>query len=200
MSCRVFQISSELVEREPIFQQQLQRFPGAAYGAMHVTSGIIAASYEGSTIAFTVSISAKTLSTVFFAKRPSSCVGLCFTSVSGKLIVAHQDGFIFVYKVHDGSCSLTLWLMLLQVEGLGGNACPQECCVCAHDAPLVAVCNVPQTDDVASADESGAISRPISMPYCTALFVPLCILAKFFVVLVVRVMMLKATQKKLFAH
>ena len=97
---RVFGITNEAVEREPILQQSLQRFPALTLGAVHTTSGIIAVANEGSVIAFTLSLPSKSQSPVMLAKRASACVDLCFTSASGKLAVAHQDGFIYVYKVH----------------------------------------------------------------------------------------------------
>jgi hypothetical protein len=119
--------------------QPLQRFPALTFGAIHSPSGIIAAANEGIVFAFTLSLSTKVQMPVMFAKRASACVGMCFTGISGRLAVAHQDGFIYIYKVDAGS----------------NNMYPRVCCVCAHDAPLVAMCSVPKTDDVAAADESG---------------------------------------------
>jgi hypothetical protein len=117
--------------------QPLQRFHALTFGAIH--SGIIAAANEGIVFAFTLSLSTKVQMPVMFVKRASACVGMCFTGISGRLAVAHQDGFIYIYKVDAGS----------------NNMYPRVCCVCAHDAPLVAMCSVPKTDDVAAADESG---------------------------------------------
>jgi hypothetical protein len=80
-------------------QQPIQRFPALTCGAMHAHSGIIAAANEGSVFAFTLSLTAKSQTPLMFAKRASACVDLRFTNVSGRLAVAHQDGFIYVYKV-----------------------------------------------------------------------------------------------------
>jgi hypothetical protein len=96
---RVFEISNEVVDREPILQQPLQRFPALTLGALHASSGIIAVANEGAVLAFTLSLSPKSQTPVMFAKRSSPCLDLCFTSVSGRLAVAHQDGFIYIYKV-----------------------------------------------------------------------------------------------------
>ena len=96
---RVFEISNETVEREPLMQQSLQRFPALTLGAVHAPSGIIAAANEGMLVAVTISPAAKSQSPVMFAKRTSACVGMCFTDISGRLAVAHQDGFIYIYKV-----------------------------------------------------------------------------------------------------
>lgn len=159
---RVFGITNEAVEREPILQQPLQRFPALTLGAVHTTSGIIAVANEGSIIAFTLSLPSKSQSPVMFAKRASACVDLCFTGASGKLAVAHQDGFIYVYKVHKHTCfSSHGWALHTQPSQVDAGATslhPRVCCVCAHDAPLVALCSVLQTDDFAAADETGAHS------------------------------------------
>ncbi len=129
--------------------QPLQRFPSLTFGAIHSASGIIAVANEGIVFAFSLSLSTKMQIPVMLAKRASACVGMCFTGISGRLAVAHQDGFIYMYKVEPGS----------------NNMYPRVCCVCAHDAPLVALCSVPQTDDVAAADESGdCSSRPLHLP------------------------------------
>ena len=157
---RVFRITNEAVEREPILQQPIQRFPALTCGAMHAPSGIIAAANEGSVFAFTLSLPAKSQLPVMFAKRASVCVDLRFTSVSGRLAVAHQDGFIYVYKVLQLLFCVTLveraLQTLYQVDSGSNSLHPRVCCVCAHDAPLVALCAVPQTDDLAAADETGS--------------------------------------------
>ncbi len=95
----MFEIADETVEREPILQQPLQRFSKLTCGDMHPPSGIIAVANEGSIVAFTLALPAKAQLPIMFARRASSCVAMCFTSVSGRLAVAFQDGFIFVYKV-----------------------------------------------------------------------------------------------------
>jgi hypothetical protein len=156
---RVFGITNEAVEREPILQQPLQRFPALSLGAVHGRSGIIAAANEGAVLAFTLSLPAKSQSPVMFAKRASACVDLRFTSVSGRLVVAHQDGFVYVYKVQQHASNVLQVMavsQLWQVDAAAGSLHPRVCCVCAHDAPLVALCSVPQSDDFAAADETGA--------------------------------------------
>jgi hypothetical protein len=157
---RAFRIANEAVEREPILQQPIQRFPALTCGAMHVPSGIIAAANEGSVFAFTLSLTAKSQLPVMFAKRASVCVDLRFTSLSGRLAVAYQDGFIYVYKVLQLNFCVTLVERVLrtlyQVDSGSNSLHPRVCCVCAHDAPLVALCAVPQTDDLAAADETGS--------------------------------------------
>jgi hypothetical protein len=80
-------------------QQPLQRFSALTLGAVHASSGIIAVANEGAVLAFTLSLPSKSQTLVMFAKRTSPCLDLCFTSVSGRLAVAHQDGFIYIYKV-----------------------------------------------------------------------------------------------------
>jgi hypothetical protein len=45
---------------------------------------------------------------------------------------------------------------MFQVEVGFNNLHPRLCCICAHDAPIVALCQVPQSDDLAAADDSGS--------------------------------------------
>ena len=96
---RVFEIADDAVQREPIMQQPIHRFPKLTCAVMHPPSGIITAANDGSVVAFTIALPAKAQSPVMFLKRASSCVAMCFTSTSGRLAVAFQDGFIFIYKV-----------------------------------------------------------------------------------------------------
>jgi hypothetical protein len=179
----VFQISNETVEREPLMQQSLQRFPALTLGAVHAPSGIIAAANEGMLVAVTISLAAKSQSPVMFAKRASACVGMCFTNLSGRLAVAHQDGFIYIYKVDTFILSSQHVFVLLththKVEVGSKNLHPRVCCVCAHDAPLIALCHVPKTDDLAAADESGScvcVYARVRAPHLRCL----CVLECFF--------------------
>ena len=117
VALRVFEISNERVERETILQQPLQRFPAVTHAAMHAPSGIIAAANEGVVVALTLSLSTKSQSLVMFAKRASPCLDLCFTSISGRLAAAHQDGFIYVYKVQHTACDVLCVCLHLNMPG-----------------------------------------------------------------------------------
>jgi hypothetical protein len=131
---RVFEISNETVEREPLMQQSLQRFPALTLGAVHAPSGIIAAANEGMLVAVTISLAAKSQSPVMFAKRASACVGMCFTNISGRLAVAHQDGFIYIYKVDTFilSSQRLYSLHTLKRLKLAAKTYTHMCAVCAR--------------------------------------------------------------------